>query len=142
MTVAEALATTNMLLSAATAAFLVAGRRAIRRRAIITHRNRMIAAFACSAAFLLLFVIRFVVFGFQPFAGGGVWRVIYYVVLFAHEPIAVISVPLAVVTFLLGLTRSSFHTELAGATLVIWLVSAVTGVLLYVQLYIVGPLVA
>jgi putative membrane protein len=141
MTVAEGLATANMLLSAATAIFLIAGWRAIRRRAIEQHRNRMIGAFACSTLFMVLFVTRFVVYGFHPFAGHGGWRVGYYITLFAHEPLAVISVPMAIVTFVLGLRRSKVHTELARPTIVVWLISAVTGVLLYLQLYVVGPLV-
>jgi putative membrane protein len=130
-----ALAGVNALLSVATVAFLVAGWRAIRRRAVAHHRNRMIGAFACSAAFLVLFAGRFVVFGFTSFDGEGAWRGVYYAMLFAHEPIAVISVPMGVVTFVLGLRRSKYHTELARPTLWIWCISAVTGVLLYALLY-------
>jgi putative membrane protein len=137
MTLEEALATANMLLSVATVIFLIAGWRAIRRRAIGTHRNRMLAAFACSAAFLILFGYRFVVYGFHPFAGHGAWRVVYYVVLFAHEPIAVITVPLAITAVALGLRRSKLHGEVARPTLVLWLISAITGVLVYILLYIV-----
>jgi putative membrane protein len=136
VTTNEALATVNMLLSAATAVLLLAGRAAIRRhRAITRHRNLMIGAFACSAAFMVLFVTRFVVYGFRPYSGQGAARVAHYVMLFAHEPIAVISVPLAIVTLVLGLARSKLHSELSRPTLVIWLISSLTGVLLYVQLY-------
>jgi putative membrane protein len=129
------LAGVNALLSVATVVFLLAGRRAIRRRDVEHHRNRMIGAFVCSAAFLALFAARFVVFGFKSFAGEGAWRGVYYTMLFAHEPIAVISVPMGAVTFVLGLRRSRYHTELATPTLWIWSISAVTGVLLYVLLY-------
>jgi putative membrane protein len=130
------LAFANALLSAATAVCLVFGRRAILARRIEAHRNLMIGAFVASAAFLALFVARFVLFGFRAFPGTGAWRGLYYTVMFAHEPIAVLSVPLAIVTLVLGLRRSKVHIELARPTLVVWLVSTVTGVLMFVLLYV------
>ena len=135
MDVAEGLALVNALLTIATLGFLAAGYRAIRRREILRHRNRMIAAFICSAAFMVLFVFRFAKFGFRPFEGEGVARGVYYVVMFAHEPIAVLSVPMGIVTLGLGLARAKSHKEIARPTAVIWSISAVTGVLFYVLLY-------
>jgi putative membrane protein len=135
MTLNAILAAVNAALSLATIALLLSGWRAIRRRDIASHRARMIGAFGCSAGFLAVFAYRFVVYGFQPLAAGGAWRGVYYTMLFAHEPIAVISVPMGVITVVSGLRRSRFHTELARPTLWIWLVSAVTGVLLYTLLY-------
>jgi len=137
MDVASSLALANGVLSAATLVCLVAGYRAIRRRAITRHRNLMIAAFACSAAFLVLFTLRFVTFGFRPFAGTGAWRGVYYGLLFTHEPIAVISVPLGIVALGLGLARARAHKEVARRTIVIWATSAATGALLYLLLYLV-----
>jgi putative membrane protein len=130
------LALADAALSAATVLLLVAGYWAIRRRDIRRHRSCMLGAFACSAAFMVLFVIRFVTFGFRPFQGQGGWRAAYYVVLFAHEPIAVLSVPLAVVTLALGLSRARSHRELARPTALLWGISAVTGTWLYVMLYV------
>lgn len=135
MAVGELLALIDAALIAGTIVFATRGYRAIRRRDISRHRNLMLGAFACSAAFLILFVFRFVTFGFREFTATGGWKVLYYVVLFAHEPIAVLSIPLVLVTLVLGLRRSSAHSEVARPTLVVWLVSSMTGVLLYVVLY-------
>jgi len=133
---AEALALANGVLSAATLGCIVAGYRAIRRAEIVRHRNFMITAFACSAAFLTLFTIRFVTFGFRAFAGTGAWRGVYYGLLFAHEPIAVISVPMGIVTLGLGLRRARAHKEVAQPTAIVWSISAATGALLYALLYL------
>jgi putative membrane protein len=136
VTVAGALALADALLSVATLALLFAGYRAIRRGDERAHRARMIGAFACSAAFLAVFVYRFVTYGFHPFAGTGATKVAYYVLLFAHEPIAVLSIPMAIATLVLGLTRARVHREVARPTLWVWSLSAATGVVLYAFLYL------
>lgn len=131
-----ALAGANTILAIASIACMTAGYRAIRQRRIERHRAFMLAAAACSAAFMILFVTRFAVFGFKPFAGAGAWKVVYYVILLVHEPLAVINIPLVLVALVLGLRRSSAHREVARPALFIWLVSASTGVLVFAILYL------
>lgn len=131
-----ALAAADALLATASIAFLVAGYRAIRARRIERHRALMLAAAASSAAFMVLFVFRFATFGFAGFAGTGGWKGLYYAVLLVHEPLAVINIPLVLVALVLGLRRSSAHPEVARPALLIWLVAAATGVLLYALLYL------
>jgi putative membrane protein len=136
VTTAEALAAIDTAFVIGTAIALRAGYRAIRRRAIERHRACMLTAFGCSAAFLVLFVIRFVTFGFRFERGGDVARGIYYAFLFAHEPIAVITVPLVLTTVVLGLKRSRFHMEVARPTLVLWSIAIVTGIVLFFYVYV------
>jgi putative membrane protein len=136
VTTAEALAAADTAFVVGTALSLHAGYRAIRRRAIERHRNYMLTAFACSAAFLILFVIRFATYGFRFEGGGEIAHGIYYALLFAHEPIAVISVPLALTTVALGLKRSRFHREVARPTLVLWSISCATGIVLFLYVYV------
>lgn len=95
----------------------------------------MLTAVGLSAAFMVLFVIRFVVYGFKPFSGGGAWKGVYYTLLFAHEPIAVLSVPLVLVAVGLGLRRARAHAEFARVAILIWSISCATGVLVYLFLY-------
>ena len=114
----------------------LAGYRAIRARRERRHRTLMLVAFVCSALFLALFILRFALFGFAPYSGQGGWRVAYYIILFAHEPLAVISVPLVCVALVLGLRRHSAHVEIARPAAIIWLISAITGILLFVWLYV------
>ena len=137
MTTASALALADALLSTGAIVCLVLGYRAIRRREIDRHRALMLGAFGCSFAFAVIFVYRFVAYGFAAKPAPGAARVLYYILMFAHEPIAVLSVPLATVTLLLGLRRARAHAEVARPTLVIWLISAVTGVVLFLFLYVI-----
>jgi putative membrane protein len=132
------LAVTNACLSTVSVACMTAGFRAIRARRVALHRNLMIAAASASAVFMVLFVARFVRYGFTHFGGAGAMKVVYTVVFYTHEPIAVVNVPLVVAALILGLTKSlRAHKEVAQVALPAWLYAAVTGVGLYLLLYVV-----
>jgi putative membrane protein len=133
----RALAAANALLTTASLVCMVAGWRAIRRREVVRHRSFMLAAAAFSAAFVVVFVIRFVRFGFTRFEGEGVWRGVYYAIFFSHEPLAVINVPLVVVSLILGLRGMvAAHREVAKIALPVWAYVAVTGVAIFAMLYL------
>lgn len=140
MNLSSALALANALLTAGAIGCMALGYAAIRRRRIERHRTFMIAATALSAAFMGLFVFRFATFGFQPFWGAGAWKAIYYVVLLTHEPIAVVNIPLVLVALVLGLLRKdAIHREVARPALLIWITTAVTGVVIYLLLHLMRP---
>ena len=134
--VGATLAAADTLLAIASIALMLAGYRAIRARRIERHRAFMLGAAASSAAFMILFVTRFAWFGFHPFAGAGMWKGVYYGLLFLHEPLAVVNIPLVLVSLVLGLRRSSAHPEVARPALVVWLTAASSGVLVYAMLYL------
>jgi putative membrane protein len=138
------LAALNTSLVTGSVVAIVAGYRAIRRRqgaaerdrSVRRHKRAMLGAFGLSAAFLVTFVFRYVRFGRAEFHGRGALRLVYSVVWFTHEPIAVVSVPLVIAAILLGLRgRFASHRELANVALPLWLYSALTGIALYVILY-------
>ena len=118
------------------AALLLAIGATVRRRADRAWRYWA----ALSAVFLALFVLRFVKFGFTPFTHHGPLRWLYSVVFWTHEPLAVINVPLVLISLGLGLFKSHpAHKEVAKIALPVWLYVACTGVALYVLLYVVPP---
>ena len=128
------LALANAALVSTSAVCMVLGYLAIRRKQILRHRNFMLAAFVTSAAFMVVFVLRFVKFGRQPFHGSA--TVLYNVLFFTHEPLAVVSVPLVMTALVLGLRRiDRTHREVGQFALPIWLFAAVSGVALYALLY-------
>ena len=128
------LAFANAALVATSAVCMGLGYRAIRRKQIERHRNFMLAAFVTSAAFMVVFVLRFVKFGRQPYHGSA--TIFYNVLFFSHEPLAVVSLPLVISAVVLGLKRIDHtHREVAQFALPIWLYAAVSGVALYVLLY-------
>lgn len=133
----HALALTNALLTAGSLVCMIVGRRAIGRRDVRRHKRMMLAATLGGAGFVVVFVIRFVSFGFTRFEGHGVARVMYSVAFFSHEPLAVVNVPLVLVALGLGL-RGAYptHKEVARYALPIWIYVAATGILIYLFAYL------
>jgi hypothetical protein len=66
-----------------------------------------------------------------------VHRVVYTVLLFSHEPLAVINIPLVVAALVLGLRRAdASHRGVAPFAFWIWGYVLVTGIVLYAVLYL------
>jgi len=131
------LAAGDAALSAVSLGFVLAAYRAIRRKDIPAHRRRMLVAVVASFGFLVLFVIRFATFGFAPFEGTGAARAAYLAVLFSHEPLAVVAVPLVLAAAILGLRGAvRSHREVAPLALWVWLFVLITGLVLYAVLYV------
>ncbi|HIM83105.1 MAG TPA: DUF420 domain-containing protein, partial [Candidatus Marinimicrobia bacterium] len=66
----------------------------------------------------------------------GEWTTLYYVILLTHIPLAVVILPMAMVTLNRGWSGLiEKHKRIARITLPIWLYVSVTGVLIYLMLY-------
>lgn len=127
----------NATLNGIAAFFLVLGYVQIRRGAWRIHKRCMLSAMVASALFLTSYLIyHFNIGGAKPFPGAGIARVVYYVVLGTHVPLAMTILPLALVTTTRGL-RSQFdrHVAIARWTFPLWLYVSVTGVVIYLMLY-------
>jgi len=126
----------NAILNATSAALLVAGYRAIRRRQVHAHRRAMLAALVTSTLFLASYVRYHLAVGSVPFRGTGWLRTLYLLILVPHVLLAAAIVPLVLLT-LRHAWRGRFHAHarLARITLPLWLVVSVTGVLVYLMLY-------
>ena len=126
----------NATLNGISAVLLTTGYVLIRRGRIALHKRCMLGALASSALFLTSYVVYHLHTGSRPFAGQGPIRVIYFSVLLTHVVLAVVIVPLALVTATRGL-RSQFdrHVRIARWTLPLWLYVSVTGVVIYLMLY-------
>ena len=129
-------ATLNACLNASSALFLFAGYLAVLRRRINVHRACMVSALVCSAAFLVSYVIYHLQVGSVRFQGQGLIRPIYFTLLLSHTILAVIIVPLVIITVRRAL-RSQFelHRRIARWTLPLWFYVSITGVLIYFLLY-------
>jgi putative membrane protein len=113
------------------------GVRAIKRRRARRHARAMQIAFGFSALFLITFVTRFVMFGVTEFRGEGITRAVFMAAWLSHEPIAFVSVPLVTVAFVLAMMRRfDTHRQVARMALPLWAYAAVTGLLIYVMLYL------
>ena len=125
----------NAVLNACAAIALLIGYRYIRARQIQKHRNAMFAAFLFSSAFLVSYLATYFLHGetHLPIAHTGVLWYTYAIVLFAtHIPLAIIALPLILITFFLSLSgRFPAHRKLARWTFPIWLYVSVSGVFVY-----------
>lgn len=125
----------NAVLNACSAIALVVGFRFIRRKQITQHRNSMFAAFIFSTAFLVSYLANYFLHGethLQTAHTGLLWYS-YAIVLFAtHIPLAIICLPMILITFLFSLTgRFAAHRKIARWTFPIWLYVSVSGVFVY-----------
>jgi putative membrane protein len=126
----------NATLNAISAVLLFTGYLLIKRRRITLHRRCMIAACVTSSLFLVCYVTYHAQVGSVRFTRPGFVRPLYYTILITHVTLAVLVLPLAVVTLSRGLKkRFDRHRAIARWTLPIWLYVSVTGVLVYVLLY-------
>ena len=145
MTLAD-LPAVNAGLNALSAAFLIAGYRFIRRGNRLAHRNCMLAAFAASTLFLACYLAYHTYLAYYLHRGPTVFRdpawfrPIYLVILLSHTLLAIVIVPLALITLWRALKeRFDRHRKIARWTWPIWMYVSVTGVLIYLLLYQVFP---
>jgi putative membrane protein len=125
----------NAFLNAAAAVSLLVGYRFIRARLVYQHRNMMFTAFIFSSAFLVSYLATYFLHGETrlPIAHTGVLWYSYAFILFAtHIPLAIVALPLILITFFLSLTgRIPQHRKLARWTYPIWLYVSLSGVFVY-----------
>jgi len=127
----------NASLNAACTILLLLGYFFIRGRKIAYHRACMLAAFACSTVFLILYLYFHFHAGVIRFGGQGWIRTFYLGLLLSHTILAVVIVPLVLIT-LNRAWREQFlrHRAIARWTLPLWLYVSVTGVIVYWLLYV------
>jgi uncharacterized membrane protein YozB (DUF420 family) len=127
----------NASLNGASGVFLVAGYIFIRRGKIRLHKISMITAFCCSTVFLACYVYFHLHAGIIRFGGQGWIRPAYFALLTSHTILAVVIVPIVLITLSRAL-REKFdrHRAIARWTFPLWLYVSVTGVIIYWLLYI------
>src|SRR5919201_3673193 len=93
----------NAFLNATSAALMMIGHRFMHRGRIAAHRACMIAAVFSSALFLIFYVYYHAHAGVIRFRGTGWIRPVYFTLLTSHTILAIVVVPLVLVTLTLGL---------------------------------------
>lgn len=139
----SALPPINAALNATAAVLLVVGRRLARSGQIAAHRRVMLAAFATSSLFLVLYVLHKASRGFEntTFHAEGPLKAAYLALLFSHVTLAMAIPPLAVALVVLGLRdRREQHRRVARVAWPLWMYVSATGVLIYLLLYPLNPL--
>jgi protein SCO1/2 len=133
----------NAALNALSAALLLLGYAAIRRREIALHKACMLSALGVSILFLACYLYyHLIVRHGQPthFSGTGAARAVYFTILISHTLLAMATAPLALFTAYQGLRNNlARHVRVAQWTLPIWLYVSITGVIVYWMLYHLYP---
>jgi putative membrane protein len=124
----------NACLNALASVLLFSGFLAIRSGRRELHKRLMVSAFACSAVFLVGYVLYHAVHGDTRYEGPMRW--LYLAVLGTHIPLSMAIVPGALTIFWFAY-RGEFdrHKRVARVVLPIWLYVSVTGVVIYFMLH-------
>lgn len=110
----------------------------IKKRQIARHRRFMLAACTSSLLFLVFYVLNhYLRHGIVTrFQGAGIIRPIYFAILISHMILAVVIIPMAILSVRNGLKmRVPQHRRIARWTFPLWMYVSVTGVLVYFFLY-------
>ncbi|GHA73221.1 DUF420 domain-containing protein [Pontibacter akesuensis] len=129
------LPTLHAILNSLTAVALVIGYYNVKRGNVMVHRGAMLAAFSLSAIFLVSYVTYHFLGQRTIYGGEGVLKYIYYFVLLTHIVLAVVIVPLVLLSVYYGISSQlARHRRISRWTFPIWLYVAVTGVLVYLMI--------
>lgn len=125
----------NAICNGLAATFLCIGFTFIRARRVVAHRRSMITAFVFSTLFLIGYIFHHALHGDVRYPVHAAFRTPYLCILASHILLAVLALPMVLVTFFFSLSgRFPQHRKIARWTFPIWLYVSVTGVLTYVML--------
>lgn len=136
----------NASLNAVAACLLFAGFLFIRQGRIRRHKYAMVSAFLVSILFLISYLTYHTLrqmndgIGHTRWQVDGLWRWTYYAVLISHVLLAALVPVLAIRTLWLA-WRADFvrHRRWARFTWPIWMYVSITGVVVYVMIYEIHP---
>jgi len=126
----------NATLNGTSAVLLAAGYAAIRSGKRALHKKLMLSAFTVSTVFLVSYLVYHYRVGHVAFQGHGWIRPVYFVLLGSHTILAIVIVPLILITLRRAwLERFDKHRLIARWTLPLWFYVCVTGVIVYLMVY-------
>ncbi len=127
----------NATLNGISAVLLAGGYTAIRAGKRDVHKAFMISAFTVSTVFLASYVVYHIrVKQLVLFQGQGWIRPVYFTLLTSHTILAIVIVPLILITLRRAwLEKFDKHRLIARWTLPLWFYVCVTGVIVYLMVY-------
>ena len=129
------LPTVNAMLNFITAILLITALIFIKNKNITYHQNTMLSAFGTSMLFLTSYII-YHWFKSGPKEYTGEFISLYYFILISHILLAMIIIPLSLITLYRGWnSQINRHRSIAKITFPIWLYVSITGIVIYLMLY-------
>ena len=132
----------NASLNTLSTIFILAGLTFIKNQMKQAHILAMLSALVTSTLFLASYLTYHAMKDgiVTKFTHPGWPKTLYFIVLWTHIPLAAITVPLVLVTIIPAFqARYDKHRRLAKITAPVWLYVSVTGVLVYLMLYVWYP---
>jgi putative membrane protein len=125
----------NAAFNGLSAVALLIGYTFIRARRTRLHRTAMLTAFGFSTLFLVSYILHHALHGDVRYPAHAAFRSIYLPLLASHIILAVVALPLILVTFFFSLTgRIPQHRKVARWTFPLWLYVSITGVITWAML--------
>lgn len=129
--------TLNSILNGTAGILLIWGWWAIKKNDRELHKKVMLAAFAVSATFLGFYLYYHFNYASVKYQGTGWIRPVYFSILISHIILATANLPLILRALWLALKgRYVEHARLARWVWPIWVYVSITGVIVYLMLYI------
>ncbi|WP_226034600.1 DUF420 domain-containing protein [Aquibacillus saliphilus] len=102
------------------------------------HKKTMISAAISALLFFIVYVSRTIFIGNTSFGGPEDIKIYYTIFLIFHICLATVGAGFGIVTLVLAFKRKiTKHRKIGPVTSVIWFFSAITGVTVYLLLYII-----
>ncbi len=128
------ISTTFIVLSAI---FVAIGWKLIKDRNIEAHKKTMLIAAACAVIFFIIYASRTLFIGNTAFGGPDDIKIYYTIFLIFHITLATTGAIFGIYTIYLGLkNKLERHRKLGPITSIIWFFTAITGVAVYLLLYV------
>ena len=136
----------NAIINSAVALLLVSGLIAVKQKRYLLHKRIMLTAIVLSILFLVSYIAHHLLAGETKFGDlnhdgilsvdeklqAGSLRILYYIILGTHIPLAAIILPFILFTAYRALTGDyEKHKKLVRITWPVWFYVAVSGVLIY-----------
>jgi putative membrane protein len=131
------LPTLNASLNASAGVLLFLGRRAIKAGKPALHKKLMLTAFGVSAVFLVSYLTYHYATGHTEYGGTGWLKGLYLAILLPHILLATLMVPFIIAALITALRgKFELHKKLVRWVWPVWMYVSVTGVLVYLMLYV------
>ena len=131
------ISTTFIMLSAIMVAI---GWGLIRKRKIEAHKKVMIVAAIFAIIFFIIYASRTIFIGNTSFGGPDHIKIYYTIFLVFHITLATVGAVLGIMSLITGFKNSlSKHRKLGPITSIVWFFTGITGLLVYLLLYVIYP---
>lgn len=104
------------------------------------HRKVMLAGAAFALAFFIVYVTRSAVAGNVAFGGPDYLKLPYFIFLITHIILSAVAAVFGIITIRLAFKKNfTKHRKIGRYTATIWLITSVSGIMVYLLLYVIYP---